>query len=128
MKQIYVYWDDVQTESPIAVGTLFADSIRGKEVFSFEFDGGWLKQNICRHLDPDLQFFSGPQYVSAKKANFGIFTDSCPDRWGRVLIERRESIRAKEEGTSKGNAFISHPLCRCWDMQTDTPKEVRIWR
>lgn len=116
MKQIYVYWDDVQTESPIAVGTLFADSIRGKEVFSFEFDGGWLKQNICRHLDPDLQFFSGPQYVSAKKANFGIFTDSCPDRWGRVLIERRESIRAKEEGRGRKTLSESDFLLGVHDL------------
>ena len=101
MKTIYVYWDDTQTLNPQAVGRLNADMIRGKEVFSFEFDSSWLKRGICRHLDPDLRFFRGPQYVSAKKPNFGVFTDSCPDRWGRVLIERRESVRAKEEGRSR---------------------------
>lgn len=101
MKTIYVYWDDAQTVSPLPVGRLYADVIRGKEVFSFEFDASWLQQGHCRHLDPDLQFFSGPQYVSDKKPNFGVFTDSCPDRWGRVLIERRESVRAKEEGRSR---------------------------
>lgn len=101
MKTIYVYWDDAQTVSPLSVGRLYADVIRGKEVFSFEFVASWLKQSICRHLDPDLQLFGGPQYVSDKKPNFGAFTDSCPDRWGRVLIERRESVRAKEEGRSR---------------------------
>ena len=101
MKTIYVYWDDAQTVSPLPVGRLYADAIRGKEVFSFEFDSSWLKQSVCRHLDPDLQLFSGPQYVSDKKPNFGVFTDSCPDRWGRVLIERRESVLAKEEGRSR---------------------------
>lgn len=101
MKTIYVYWDDVQTVSPLPVGRLYADAIRGKEVFSFEFDASWLKHSVCRHLDPDLQLFGGPQYVSDKKPNFGVFTDSCPDRWGRVLIERRESVRAKEEGRSR---------------------------
>ena len=101
MKTIYVYWDDAQTVSPLPVGRLYADAIRGKEVFSFEFDTSWLKQSVCRHLDPDLQLFSGPQYVSDKKPNFGVFTDSCPDRWGRVLIERRESVRAKEEGRGR---------------------------
>jgi len=101
MKTIYVYWDDAQTVSPLPVGRLYADAIRGKEVFSFEFDASWLKQSVCRHLDPDLQLFSGPQYVSDKKPNFGVFTDSCPDRWGRVLIERRESVRAKEEKRSR---------------------------
>ena len=101
MKTIYVYWDDAQTMSPLPVGRLYADVIRGKEVFSFEFDASWLKQSVCRHLDPDLQLFGGPQYVSDKKPNFGVFTDSCPDRWGRVLMERRESIRAKAEGQTR---------------------------
>jgi len=101
MKTIYVYWDDAQTVSPLSVGRLYAETIRGKEVFSFEFDASWLKQKVCRHLDPDLQLFGGLQYVSDKKPNFGVFTDSCPDRWGRVLIERRESVLAKEEGRSR---------------------------
>jgi serine/threonine-protein kinase HipA len=101
MKTIYVYWDDAQTVSPLSVGRLYAETIRGKEVFSFEFDASWLKQKVCRHLDPDLQLFGGLQYVSDKKQNFGVFTDSCPDRWGRVLIERRESVLAKEEGRSR---------------------------
>ena len=92
MKTIYVYWDDAQTVSPMPVGRLYAEAIRGKEVFSFEFDASWLKQSVCRHLDPDLQLFGGPQDVSDKKPNFGVFTDSCPDRWGRVLIERRRRV------------------------------------
>ena len=98
MKTIYVYWDDAQTVSPLPVGRLYAEAIRGKEVFSFEFDSSWLKQSVCRHLDPDLQLFGGPQYVSDKKPNFGVFTDSCPDRWGRVLIERRRRLTVSGEG------------------------------
>lgn len=98
MKTIYVYWDDAQTVSPMPVGRLYADAIRGKEVFSFEFDASWLKHSVCRHLDPDLQLFGGPQYVSDKKPNFGVFTDSCPDRWGRVLIERRRRLTVSGEG------------------------------
>lgn len=27
---------------------------------------------------------------------FGVFADSCPDRWGRLLMKRREAIRAKK--------------------------------
>ena len=105
MKTIYVYWDDAQTIEPISVGRLYADLIRGKEIFSFEFDASWLKQGICRHLDPDLQLFSGLQYTTEKKSNFGVFTDSAPDRWGRVLMERRESLRAKDEGRARRTLF-----------------------
>ena len=107
MKTIYVYWDDAQTVSPLSVGRLYADVIRGKEVFSFEFDASWLKQGICRHLDPDLQLFSGLQYAAEKKSNFGVFTDSAPDRWGRVLMERRESLHAKDEGRARRTLFES---------------------
>lgn len=28
---------------------------------------------------------------------FGLFSDSCPDRWGRLLMKRKEAIVAKEE-------------------------------
>ena len=28
---------------------------------------------------------------------FGVFADSCPDRWGRLLMKRREAILAKKE-------------------------------
>jgi serine/threonine-protein kinase HipA len=56
-----------------------------------------LKTPYCRLLDPDLQLFKGRQFLADTKTNFGIFADSAPDRWGRVLLERRESIRAKDE-------------------------------
>jgi serine/threonine-protein kinase HipA len=48
-------------------------------------------------LDPDLGWYSGPQYPN-NKDNFGIFLDSMPDSWGRTLMQRREPIRAREEG------------------------------
>lgn len=48
-------------------------------------------------LDPDLQLYSGAFYPRDEKINFGIFLDSCPDRWGRVLMQRREAIIAKKE-------------------------------
>lgn len=97
MQTIYVYFDDFRVDSPILMGRLFAQPSRGKEIFSFEFDKEWLKTPYCRLLDPDLQLFTGRQFLADTKTNFGIFTDSAPDRWGRVLLERRESIRSKDE-------------------------------
>ena len=97
MQTIYAYFDDFRVDSPIRMGCLFAQPSRGKELFSFEFDSEWLKTPYCRLLDPDLQLFKGRQFLADTKTNFGIFADSAPDRWGRVLLERRESIRAKDE-------------------------------
>ncbi len=94
-KKIYVY-DDFSSEETILLGTLYVDNIRGSETFSFEFDYDWLKNNECSSsLDPELSLILGRQYSNKKM--FGMFEDACPDRWGRVLIQKRENILAKKE-------------------------------
>ena len=94
--QVCAHWRDM-TE-PMIMGTLYATPSRGKEVFSFEYDPEWLKSSYAQTLDPDLALFSGPQYAREGSDNFGLFLDSSPDRWGRVLMQRREAQLAKAEG------------------------------
>lgn len=95
---IYVYFEETGNPSPLFMGVLHADRLRGKEVFSFEYDAGWLKKNVSHMLDPDLDYYSGVQYLNDEhKNNFGIFLDSSPDRWGRVLLQRREAALARKE-------------------------------
>lgn len=48
-------------------------------------------------LDPRLELWGGTQYPPDKASAFGIFMDSAPDRWGRVLMERREATNARKE-------------------------------
>ena len=102
IKKIYVYadWIGMSREmiTPAPIGILKAEQVRGKEIFSFEYDKGWLNTKPSFLLDPDLLQYSGLQYPKEEKGNFGIFTDSAPDRWGRVLMERREILVAREEG------------------------------
>ena len=85
---IYVFADWAALEQPILVGILSAHFAKGKKAFSFEYDKDWLKTKAQRLLDPDIDFYSGPQYP-ANKENFGIFLDSMPDTWGRTLMKRR---------------------------------------
>lgn len=92
---VYANWNGM--ESPAQIGQLSASYIRGKEVFSFEYNSNWLKNNDGFILDPDLQYFSGPQYTRLNKSNFGVFLDSSPDRWGRILLKRREALNADLE-------------------------------
>lgn len=96
-KDLYVYMDWNESEDPIFMGVLHSEVIRGKEVFSYENDPGWLKHTQFRALDPDLSEFVGKQYLPADKNNFGVFLDSTPDRWGRTLMRRREAITARTE-------------------------------
>lgn len=97
-RTIEVYADWIGLDSATRLGTLSVQAPRGKEVFSFEYDATWLRRDDNRILDPDLRFYKGPQYASSGKPNFGLFLDSSPDRWGRVLMRRREAILARKEG------------------------------
>lgn len=94
---IYVY-ENWKTDTPSLIGTLYVDSGRGKQVLSFEYAEEWMDDlNNNVNLDPDLQLFRGRQYVPVDKTMFGFLADSCPDRWGRLLMKRREAIQAKKE-------------------------------
>lgn len=114
-KEIYVYFDDAYTEAPALVGVLSAQQVRGREVFSFEFADDWLRDSRCHLLDPDLQLFSGRQYLPESKSNFGLFLDSSPDRWGRVLLDRREGYRARAEQRPRHNLQESDYLLGVFD-------------
>lgn len=95
---IYVFADWASLEKPTLVGILSAHFAKGKKAFSFEYDKEWLKNDAHRLLDPDIEFYSGPQYPTNKE-NFGIFLDSMPDTWGKTLMKRRaaQDARAKKE-------------------------------
>jgi serine/threonine-protein kinase HipA len=79
------------------MGTLHAQSSGRQEVFSFEYAPEWLRSEAAFAFDPDLQLLEGAQYPAQSRSNFGIFLDSAPDRWGRLLMQRRENLRARLE-------------------------------
>ncbi len=113
-KIIYVYadWRGLKAPSQI-IGILSADVGRGAEIFSFAYDKNWIAKNSWHELDPDLQLYAGPQHT--QKSNFGVFLDSCPDRWGRVLMDRREAILARQEKRAEKKLFESDYLLGVFD-------------
>jgi len=96
-RQVRVYADWAELRGPRLIGLLSMDRVRGKDIFSFEYDGGWLSEGMAQKLDPELQLFEGKQYLRNAKQNFGIFLDSSPDRWGRLLMRRREACYARRD-------------------------------
>lgn len=71
---IYVYADWLNIKEPKLMGVLTSDLLRGKEIFSFEYNAAWLSSEFAQSLDPDLQLYSGLQYLNdADKINFGMF-------------------------------------------------------
>ena len=95
-REIAVFADWEGLSGAQRMGTLHAVAGRGKEDFRFEYDRAWLAREDCLALDPELQLFDGPQYPAEQRANFGVFLDSSPDRWGRLLMRRREEREARK--------------------------------
>ena len=93
---IYVYAHWKPMPEPKMIGILSAHYGKGKKAFSFEYNKEWLQSKQQMMLDPDIQFYSGPQYPNNKE-NFGIFLDSMPDTWGKTLMKRRAAQEAREK-------------------------------
>src|SRR5205823_1819155 len=85
------------------------------EVFTFSYAKEWIKAGLAQNIDPDLQFYSGPQYLSGSRKNFGVFLDSSPDRWGRVLMDRREALVARKEKRKPKPLFEEDYLLGVYD-------------
>ena len=114
--KIWVYADWDFLEASQIMGFLTTQHVRGKEIFSFEYTEAWVnQQNPILSLDPHLGFYKGKQYLPDEKNNFGIFLDSSPDRWGRLLMRRREAWQAKEERRDERTFFESDFLLGVFD-------------
>ena len=92
---VYAHWHSM--EQPELVGILEVDLVRGAEVYRFAYVESWLSSPFAVQIDPQLKLFSGDQFNNDAR-NFRVFMDSCPDRWGRLLMQRREAVLARQEG------------------------------
>jgi serine/threonine-protein kinase HipA len=97
--EVCASWEDLI--EPTSMGVLRAAPGRGKEIFSFDYAAEWLESGHSQQLDPSLSLYIGRQYAPDNLGNFGMFLDSAPDRWGRLLMRRREAVKAREEGRSE---------------------------
>ncbi len=97
MNRLFVYGDFDWLETPVLIGELGYESLRGSDSYSFKFDKGWLAKYGNIFLSADINNFPGLQYTQPGKDIFGCFSDALPDRWGRTLLNRREQILATEE-------------------------------
>ncbi len=79
------------------VGTLGRHESKANVPAAFEYDPAWLKSGKAFMLDPRLELYGGQQHPAHTAPAFGMFMDSAPDRWGRVLMERREALTARRE-------------------------------
>lgn len=97
--ELEVWIDDADrgTESR-RVGTLARSASRGREAVRFRYAGEWLDDAKAFAVDPELPLTPGDFLPRSGRGLHGVFLDSAPDRWGRVLMERREAGAARREG------------------------------
>ena len=81
----------------VQVGMLSCDRSGSREAVSFSYAPEWLHSPRAFAIDPELQLGAGAYHPGRDRSLFGIFRDTAPDRWGRVLMERREAIEAEKE-------------------------------
>jgi serine/threonine-protein kinase HipA len=86
---VYADWDGLS--GPRRLGFLYVQRGAGREIFEFEFDTTALADDALTtvQLDPRLGRYSGRQHPTSGSESFGVFADSSPDRWGRLLMQRR---------------------------------------
>jgi serine/threonine-protein kinase HipA len=97
MIKMWVYADFDWLKQAEFIGELSFESIRGSESYGFQYSSDWLKKHSDLLLGDDINNYPGMQYTMPGKDIFGCFSDALPDRWGRMLLNRREQILAKEE-------------------------------
>ena len=92
-EHIWVWLDD-PAFGPLQHIGILSRGDRGSVRFAYE--PTWLKQAHAFPLDPELDLTSGEFFPG--NSNFGVFMDSCPDRWGQILMKRREAVEARDGG------------------------------
>ena len=104
-RAIAVYLDWEAMADPLHLGTLHARTGASREVFDLELDPTVLaRPELAQlHLDPAIAMVAGHQYPPANHAQFGMFSDASPDRWGRMLMQRRleRDKRARRAPTNR---------------------------
>ena len=97
MRTLYVYACFDWLPTPQLMGELGYESLRGSDSYSFRFNEEWLRKQGSLFISADLNNYPGMQYTLPGRDIFGCFSDALPDRWGRLLLLRREQILACEE-------------------------------
>ena len=102
MKKYYLY---LSLDKDFYLGDIYIDNIRGEEEFSFAFSDEYLQGKDHLFLDPKLFVYKGRQY-----GLFGFLQDMCPDRFGRMLINKRESDFALKNNLPPKRLLLSDYL------------------
>lgn len=121
---IEVWLDDSSLGGAYRVGALQRWSSRRGDTIDFAYSDEWLQppKTVGRSfsLDPQLPLHRGQMFARAGADQLtGAFQDSSPDRWGKLLMDRREVVLARKEGRPVRNL-------RPWDYLLGVHDDSRM--
>jgi serine/threonine-protein kinase HipA len=96
-ERVGVFLDAVELGPRRRIGSLRQVGRRPNAPVSFAYDQDWVQDPAFFLIDPSHQPYGGDQ-IPPDGGLAGIFTDTSPDRWGRMLLERREAEQAAAAG------------------------------
>lgn len=109
---LQVWLDAEFLTEKLQVGTLSHD--RG--AIRFAYEPAWLRHPLSFAIDPDLSLGEGVFHPQPDLGNFRVFDDSAPDRWGQMLMKRREALSAKDEGRAPRTLYAWDYLIGVQDL------------
>jgi serine/threonine-protein kinase HipA len=95
---VSVELDAADLGGPVRIGALRRIASPSGVLIAFAYDEAWLSRRDAFVIDPTHGLYPGEQYPRAGNEIAPIFTDAAPDRWGRMLLDRREALEARTEG------------------------------
>jgi serine/threonine-protein kinase HipA len=98
LSEVRVQLDAAELGGPLPVGRLRRVPSPSGAIVAFAYDDAWLARPDAFSIDPTLGLYGGDQYPRAGGDIAPAFTDASPDRWGRMLLQRREAVTARLEG------------------------------
>ena len=92
-----IYIDFCHNGEFIPLGILFVDNQKGRDIYSFQYAKEYLASKYKNlFLDVNLMPYSERQYLPIDSKFFSFISDAMPDRWGRMLLDRKEIINSNK--------------------------------
>lgn len=79
-------------------GRLWSHRRQAVESETFSYASSYLARRDAYALDPALPLRSGQHQTPDGRKIFGAFSDCAPDRWGRMLIHRKQRAGENQSG------------------------------
>lgn len=112
-RRLLVYLGHGDFDAP--VGQLWLRDRKGRKNASFLYDPKWLGHARRFELDPSLPLHAAPFHTGPQRELFGVFDDTAPDRWGRMLMRRAERREAERQGRTPHSLASADFLVRVDD-------------